>query len=88
MRAGANANSVTGLLSFSSHQLLSEVLYGRQKDIFSESLRKKNQETSDNSEEVKQSLIQIGKFSIGSKTCRSFRKTLKKESEHKVSSTE
>ena len=80
VRAGANANSVTGLVfSLFPSVALGGIAWVVKRHLFRE-FEEEEQEASDNSEEeVKQSLIQIGKFSIGSKTRRSFRKTLKKK---------
>ena len=79
VRAGANANSVTGLFfSLFPSVALGGIAWAAKRHLFRE-FEEEEQETSDNSEEeVKQSLIQIGQFSIGTKTRRSFRKTLKK----------
>ena len=79
VRAGANANSVTGLFfSLFPSVALGGIAWAAKRHLFRE-FEEEEQETSDNSEEeVEQSLIQIGQFSIGPKTRRSFPKTHKK----------
>ena len=80
VRAGANANSVTGLFfSLFPSVALGGIAWVAKRHLFRE-FEEDQKETSDNTEEeVKQSRIQIGQFFIGSKTRRSFRKMAKKK---------
>ena len=75
VRAGANANTVGGLFfSLVPSAILGGITWAAKRHLFRE-FEEEIDETSDSGEEeVKQSLIQIGQFSIGSKT---HRKTFK-----------
>jgi len=78
VRAGANANSVTGLFfSLFPSVALGGIAWAAKRHLFRE-FEEEEQEGDNSEEEVKQSLIQFGQFSIGTKTRGSFCKTLKK----------
>ena len=87
VKAGANVNSVTGLL-FSLFPSVAHggIAWAAKRHLFRE-FEEEEQETSDNSEEeVKQSLIQIGQFSIWFRDTPFISQGNKKESKHKLSS--
>ena len=80
VRAGANANTVGGLFfSLVPSAILGGITWAAKRHLFREFEEEVNETSDSSEEEVKQSLIQIGQFSIGSKTRRSFRKTSKKK---------
>ena len=78
VRAGANANTLSGLFfSLVPSVALGGIAWVAKRHLFREFDDEVNESSESSEEEVKQSLIQIGQFSIGSKTRRSFRKTTK-----------